>query len=153
MPRIPITIEQRRALRRWVLSQAPKPSHKACIEWFFEQFNHRISQSTVSESLSVRFANLDDLLSAVPNAQARLRTGYWDDLEQILVQWQHRVESRGGFTTGDIIRQKAQLLWQQLPQYQGKPCPEFSKSWLESFKKRHRIRTQQRFGEDASVPA
>ena len=35
---------------------------------------------------------------------------------------------------------------------QGKPRPEFSKHWLESYKKRHQVRLQQRFGEDASVP-
>src|SRR6195952_1019881 len=130
MPRLAITIEQRRALRRWRNSQTPLPSHKACIDWFYTQFNHKISQSTVSESLSARFAHLDDVAASAANSQSRHRTGQWDDLEQILAQWQHRIEARGGFTTGDIIRQKAQLLWHQLPQYQGKPRPEFNNTGL-----------------------
>lgn len=154
MPRISITIEQRRALRRWRSSQTPTPSHKACIDWFYTQFNHKISQSTVSESLGAHFSHLDDTstAAAIDSIQSRLRAGYWEDLEQILVQWQLRIEARGGFTTGEIIRQKAQNLWHQLSQYQGKPCPEFSERWLERYKKRHQIRVQQRFGEDASVP-
>jgi hypothetical protein len=154
MPRISITIEQQQALQRWQSSQTPTLSYKACIDWFYTQFNHKISQSTVSESLGAHFSHLDNMSTAlaIDSTQSRLQVGYWEDLEQILVQWQLWIEARGGFTTGEIIQQKAQTLWHQLPQYQGKPCPEFSKRWLESYKKRHNIQIQQRFGEDASVP-
>jgi hypothetical protein len=30
-----LTLDQRRALRRWAHAQTTRPSHKACIEWFF----------------------------------------------------------------------------------------------------------------------
>jgi hypothetical protein len=53
MPRKqPILLEQRRALRAWARKQHQKPTQKQCIEWFLQQYNHKLSQSTVSESLS-----------------------------------------------------------------------------------------------------
>ncbi|KAK3400019.1 Homeodomain-like protein [Sordaria brevicollis] len=54
-----LTLDQRRALRRWANSQTTRPSHKACIEWFQTQYNQTISQSTVSHSLSPKYARLD----------------------------------------------------------------------------------------------
>ncbi|KAH7275149.1 Homeodomain-like protein [Fusarium solani] len=47
-----LTLDQRRALRRWANGQTIRPSHKACIEWFYSQYGQQISQSTVSHSLS-----------------------------------------------------------------------------------------------------
>src|SRR5436305_366503 len=128
-----ISIEQRRALRTWAHSQHPKPSQKACIEWFYKTYNHKLSQSTVSESLSPHFDELDK--STVTGQ--RLRTGQWPDLEKVLYNWQQRIDSSGGFTTGDILREKAQEIWKKLPQYSDQRCPEFSVGWLDRFKKRY----------------
>jgi hypothetical protein len=50
-----ITIEQRIAL------QHPRSTQKQASDWFYQQFNHRLSQSTVSESLSKQYSNLDNL--------------------------------------------------------------------------------------------
>ncbi|KAI0482230.1 hypothetical protein GGR56DRAFT_176673 [Xylariaceae sp. FL0804] len=33
-----LTLDQRRALRRWAHGQTTRPSHKACIEWFYSQY-------------------------------------------------------------------------------------------------------------------
>ena len=117
-----ISFEQRRALRNWAHQQHPKPSQKACIEWFFSKYQHRLSQSTVSESLSSHFSNLDKSTSV----RQRLRTGHWPNLEKILYDWQQRIESQGGFTTGDILREKVQEIWKRLPEYLNQPRPDFS---------------------------
>lgn len=98
-----ITLEQRRALRKWAHQQYPKPTQKACIDWFLLQFNHKLSQSTVSESLSAHFKDLD---TSTTQGQ-RIRTGQWPDLKQILFDFQQRIDSQGGFTSGDILQQKA----------------------------------------------
>ena len=55
-----ITIEQQRALCRWAHRQHPKPTQKQCIEWFLHEYNHKLSQSTISKSLSTRFSHLDN---------------------------------------------------------------------------------------------
>lgn len=148
-PKRGISIEQRRALRRWAHRQVPKPTQRQCIEWFFQEYNHRLSQSTVSESLSSTFANLDD--SSHPTS-LRLRTGNWPELEKILFDWQIQIEQEGGVTTGDLLQEKARRIWAQLPQYTGQPCPEFSSRWLERFKKRYHISLRIRHGEAGSIP-
>jgi len=150
-PKRSISIEQRRALRNWAHRQTPKPSHKQCIEWFLEQYSHRLSQSTVSESLSDTFSNLDDPTSTI-STTVRVRGGQWPELEAILWEWQLRIERQGGFTTGDILREKARQIWSQHPQFAGKECPGFSTRWLEKFKKRHHIQTRVRHGEAGSIP-
>jgi Fission yeast centromere protein N-terminal domain len=72
-PRQDTTIEQRRALRRWAHRQYPKPTQKYCIEWFLPEYNHKLSQSTVSESLSAHFSHLDNYANS---ESQRLREGY-----------------------------------------------------------------------------
>lgn len=152
MARQGITIEQRRALRRWAHRQHPKPSQKACIQWFQETYGHKVSQSTVSESLSVTFARLDTEAGAISSSALRIRSGFWPELEEVLWHWQLRIEAQGAFTTGEILREKAQEVWRQLPHYSDKPKPEFSARWLEKFKKRHGIRARFQHGEVGSIP-
>ena len=96
-----ITIDQRRALRRWVHQQHPKPTQKQSIEWFLCEYHHKLSQSTISESLGSRFTFLDDNQDASQSLQVRV--GYWPDLEKVLFTWQKRVDERGGLTSGELL--------------------------------------------------
>lgn len=148
-PKQRITLEQRQALRNWASRQHPRPSQKACITWFEARFNHRISQSTVSESLSSRFEASD---TSLPKDRSRIRLGQWPDLENLLYRWQRRIEEKGGITSGELLQQKARQIWHQLPQYSALPYPEFSVGWLQKFKKRHGIQEHTRHGELGSVP-
>lgn len=147
-----VTIDQRRALRRWAHRQHPKPTQKQSIEWFLLEYNHKLSQSTISESLGSRFAFLDDDDYKTPQT-SRIREGYWPDLEQILFTWQQRIDSRGGFTSGELLQAKAKEIWAQLLQYANKPVPEFSTGWLEGFKKRFQVSSRVRHGEAGSTSA
>ncbi|KFZ16898.1 hypothetical protein V501_02019 [Pseudogymnoascus sp. VKM F-4519 (FW-2642)] len=145
-----IHIHQRQALRAWAFKQTPRPSQKACITWFYDKYSQRIGQSTVSESLSAHFESIDN--SESPGQSARIRTGNWPDLEAVLFNWQLRIEEQGGVTSGELLQQKAQQIWRQLPQYSQRPCPEFSVGWLQKFKQRHYIQDYRRHGELGSVP-
>ncbi|KFY61417.1 hypothetical protein V496_05011 [Pseudogymnoascus sp. VKM F-4515 (FW-2607)] len=89
---------------------------------------------------------------ALPASTLRIRSGFWPELEEILWHWQLRIEAQGGFTTGEILREKAREVWRQLPYYSNKPEPEFSTRWLEKFKKRHSIRARFQHSEAASTP-
>ena len=147
-PKQRILIHQRQALRNWALSQYPRPSQKTCIAWFLEKYGLKISQSTVSESLSSHFRGLD----TANQDRSRLRSGQWPDLEKILYIWQQRIEEKGRVISGELLREKAQRIWYELPQYSALPCPEFSNGWLQKFKKRHNISEHILHGEHGSVP-
>ena len=144
-----VTIDQRRALRQWAHRQHPKPTQKQCIEWFSHEYNHKLGQSTVSESLGSRFSFLD---TDTKTSQAlRVRDGAWPALEQVLFEWQRRIELRGGFTSAELLKEKAKEFWLHLPQYTDQSIPEFSTRWLEGFKKRFHISVRARHGEAGST--
>ena len=153
MPRRPISDEQRGALRRWYQRQHPKPRQSEAARWFETQFGHRITQSTVSESLSDRFTYLDTPSAPNTTSSFRQRQPQWPILEAILFDWQRRIEQQGGVVTGDILLLKAREIWPRIPQYQDRPLPSFSIGWLEKFKKRHDIKQRTQHGEASSVPA
>lgn len=140
-----LSLEQRRALRRWANGQTVRPSHKACIEWFQQQYNQIISQSTVSHSLSPKYARLDGdpALSG-----SRLRFGNWPDVEKLVLMWYHSMVNSGRHPTNEELADKAKSVFQQLPRYKDETPPEFSPGWIHRFKKRYGllVRRQRRHG-------
>ena len=56
----------------------PKTNTKTVFEWFFAEYGHRLSQSTVFESLNKTLAKLD---KATSTTALRQRAGNWPDLE------------------------------------------------------------------------
>ncbi|KFA65204.1 hypothetical protein S40285_01458 [Stachybotrys chlorohalonatus IBT 40285] len=142
-----LTLDQRRALRRWASSQPIRPSHKSCIEWFFSQYGQQISQSTVSHSLSPKYSRLDG-----DNPQlsgSRLRFGNWPDVEKLVLMWYQQVQASGRHPTNEELGEKAKTIFGQLPRYKEEDPPEFSPGWIHRFKKRYGllIRRQRRHGE------
>lgn len=138
-----LSLDQRRALRRWANSQTIRPSHKACIEWFRNQYNQNISQSTVSHSLSLKYARLDDdpVLSG-----SRMRLGNWPDVEKLVLMWYNSMILTGRQPSNEELGEKAKAVFQQMPRYKDEPSPEFSPGWIHRFKKRYGllIRRQRR---------
>ena len=148
-----LTLDQRRALRRWANSQTIRPSHKACIEWFYEQYGQQISQSTVSHSLSPKYTRLDG-----DNPQlsgSRLRFGNWPDVEKLVLLWYQQVQASGRQPTNDELGEKAKSIFMQLPRYRDENAPEFSPGWIHRFKKRYGllVRRQRRVGDNGVNPA
>lgn len=140
-----LSLDQRRALRRWANSQTVRPSHKACIEWFASQYGNTISQSTVSHSLSPKYARLD---GDPQLSGSRLRFGNWPDVEKLVLMWHHSMVSSGRQPTNEELADKAKSIFQQLPRYKDEQPPEFSPGWIHRFKKRYGllIRRQRRHG-------
>lgn len=140
-----LSLDQRRALRRWANSQTVRPSHKACIEWFLGQYGQAISQSTVSHSLSPKYARLD---GDPQLSGSRLRFGNWPDVEKLVLMWHTSMVNSGRQPTNDELAEKAKVIFQQLPRYKDDPAPEFSPGWIHRFKKRYGllIRRQRRHG-------
>ncbi|TFB00350.1 CENP-B-like protein [Trichoderma ghanense] len=148
-----LTLDQRRALRRWANNQTIRPSHKACIEWFFSQYGQQISQSTVSHSLSPKYSRLDG-----DNPQlsgSRLRFGNWPDVEKLVLLWYQQVQAAGRQPTNEELGEKAKAIFSQLPRYKEETPPEFSPGWIHRFKKRYGllIRRQRRHGDGGINPA
>lgn len=140
MPRNSILDTQRRALRIWHRSQYPRPPHKDCIKWFSENFHFKISQSTISESLSDKFKSLDDAVEITGKPSYRRRQCQWPLLEKLLYEWQQDLEKQGTHCSGEQLIERAQEIWTQIPDYEHIPVPEFSSGWLSRFKVRHNIR-------------
>ncbi|KAK4098315.1 Homeodomain-like protein [Parathielavia hyrcaniae] len=138
-----LTLDQRRALRRWASSQPVRPSHKACIDWFKGQYNQIISQSTVSHSLSPKYARLD---GDTQLSGSRLRFGNWPDVEKLVLLWHQQMVNNGRHPSNEELAEKAKNIFTQLPRYKDESPPEFSPGWIHRFKKRYGllIRTQRR---------
>lgn len=141
-----LSLEQRRALRRWANTQTVRPSHKACIEWFHTQYGQTISQSTVSHSLSPKYARLD---GDPQLSGSRLRFGNWPDVEKLVLMWYQSMNNSGRQPTNEELADKAKSIFQQLPRYKDEPAPEFSPGWIHRFKKRYGllVRRQRRHGQ------
>jgi hypothetical protein len=121
-----ITIEQQIALRRWAYQQHPRPTQKQAGDWFFQQFNHRISQSTVLESLLKQYDNLDNLPARTALSKLKQKQSLWPELERVLLKWQRRIKRQGGSTSRELLIAKARQIWNQLPCYNGLAMPAFS---------------------------
>lgn len=133
-----LTLDQRRALRRWANEQPTRPSHKACIEWFFSKYNQHISQSTVSHSLSPKYQRLDAVNGDGPQLSgSRLRFGNWPDIEKMVLLWYQQIQSTGRNPTNEELGEKAKLIFMSLPRYRDEKPPEFSPGWIHRFKKRY----------------
>lgn len=140
-----LTLDQRRALRRWASSQPSRPSHKLCIDWFYKQYNQTISQSTVSHSLSPKYARLD---GDTQLSGSRLRFGNWPDVEKLVLLWHQQMLNSGRHPSNEELAEKAKNIFTQLPRYKEETPPEFSPGWIHRFKKRYGllVRRQRRHG-------
>jgi hypothetical protein len=140
---------QQKALRDWVYSQSPRPTQKACIAWFQAHYNHRLSQSTVSDIRSQQYHYLDSECN--PSSATHKGISQWQDLEAILYKWHHILDYKGVYINGDILIDKARQIWSSLPQYRDQPPPACSSGWLHRFKQRYNIKQQTYHREAGSV--
>lgn len=133
-----LTLDQRRALRRWANGQSTRPSHKACIDWFYSRYNQYISQSTVSHSLSPKYQRLDAVNGDGPQLSgSRLRFGNWPDIEKLVLVWYQQVQATGRNPTNEELGEKAREIFTNMPRYRDEKPPEFSPGWIHRFKKRY----------------
>ncbi|KHJ32157.1 putative centromere binding protein cbh2 [Erysiphe necator] len=147
MARKSILKRERRELRAWYIQQQPRPSHRECITWFEEKFHQKLTQGTISKSLSHRYSHLDDYnASSIAENGCRTRTSKWPILEKLLFEWQQSVEAQrdgSASVTSDALVAKAMEIWPQIPEYRDQPQPLFSSGWLTNYKTRYNSKTQQ----------
>ena len=61
------------------------------------------------------------------------------------------MQQKRAVITGDILKEKAQQLWDALPQYHDIEPPKWSNGWLHGFKKRFKIKEYVQHGEAGSA--
>jgi len=150
--RRPITVAQRLALRRYA-QKHPQLNQTALVTWFEKEFDHRLSQGTVSESLSKRFSHLDTTTISTNNTtleKTKARSPQWPQLEAALFEWHRRAEQEIPIS-GELIKEVATRLWKILEVYKNMEVPQFSNGWLAKFKGRYGIKQRTRHGEAGSV--
>ena len=143
-----LSFAQRLAIRQYARAH-PRLTQNQLREWFEYSFQRIITQPTISESLSSKFAHLDTDTPINPKQQ-RVRPAKYPHLEAALFEWHQRVEIDIPLSS-EAIKEQARRFWSRLPQYQEMELPQFSNGWLEGFKKRHGIKQRIRHGEAASL--
>ncbi|RKF63810.1 ARS-binding protein 1 [Erysiphe neolycopersici] len=147
MARKSILEHERKELRIWYLQQQPRPSHRECIAWFEEKFHQKLTQGTISKSLSNRYSHLDDHNACSTSQNScRTRTSRWPILEKLLFEWQKSLEAQqdgADEVNNDILIAKATEIWSQIPEYRDQPQPLFSSGWLANYKARYFSKTRQ----------
>lgn len=135
-----ITDAQRKALRNYFRENIEsKPSQKDLEEWFNNKYDHKISQSSISEILSPKWAYLDQVESLNwPDAKKR-KTSHWPDLEDALFHWYQIQLGKGVPTTIKTVKEMAAVFWHSFPQYRDQQEPCWSAGWFYAFKSRYRI--------------
>lgn len=109
----------------------PHALNKDLQQWFQSTYSQTISLSSISEILSSRYSYLDSTENPYQNSKRR-RPECWPELEKALYKWIQQAEGYISIT-GDVIREKVQFFWKNLPAYEGKEMPTFSNSWLHNF--------------------
>jgi len=151
--RVAISSAQRAALRRHAQAN-PTLRHRQLVEWFQSQFSHKISQGTISDSLSQRWAYLDTQTN-FPADRRRERVSVYPELEKCLLAWFDNFESVDqdvGYgedgaenatavagPTMDQWRRQAVQFWQSLECYADQEMPNFNSGWIDRFKRRHAL--------------
>ena len=146
--RLPITAEQKAALRAHHRSTHPPLEYRELRAWFEQRYGRSVAASSVSEILSSRYDHLDQ--SNFQRSAKRQRVEKWPELELALIQWVRRVEDKV-ILTGDILKQKAEFFFSSIPKYDGAEMPRFSNGWLLGFKTRHSVKQYIHHGEAGSV--
>ena len=144
-----MSVSQRQALRNYA-RQNPLLTQSQLRQWFEAEFQRLITQPTISESLSSKFAHLDSPGTNLPSGRQRTRAVQHPELEQALFEWQQRIEKNIPLS-GEAIREQAKRFWSRLPQYREMEIPIFSNRWLQGYKQRYNIRQRVRYREAASV--
>lgn len=74
------------------LKTHPKPTQRACAEWFLSQFDRHINRATVSKILSSKYEYLD---TGFAGQNKRPLASRWPLLDEALYIWQQRHENAG----------------------------------------------------------
>ncbi|GEQ70928.1 hypothetical protein JCM33374_g4609 [Metschnikowia sp. JCM 33374] len=138
-----ITTNQRIILRQYA-RENQDIRQSELREWFEMEFGQKISQSSISESLSSKFSSLDNTEDVRQPESKRRRVSQYPELEEALYKWLKESQTQPlGLLSDSKLREHAVRIWGQL--YPEKEVPTFSTGWAFGFRKRCGI-IHQRFG-------
>jgi hypothetical protein len=140
--RISFTDKERQRLREYHTNN-PSFTPQQLASWFGIEFGRKVSNSSVYDILSDKYAYLDD--AEASDAARRKKGPQWVELEGALFKWWQDVQPRE--VTGKELRNKANEIWQVLPTCQGKKQPSFSDGWLTSWRARHGLASPTRYAD------
>ena len=146
-----ITDLERKLIREHFHEKGGQIKHKELIQWYSQTHCRTFNQSTISESLSPKFAYLDHWSKTGHPERKRRREAWFPDLEHALFEWQQTLRKRGVSVTGEILLEEAKRLWTLLPQYRAEQEPKWSIGWVQNFNQRHSTRKHPPYGEGSSV--
>lgn len=133
---------QKAALRQHY-HRNPRMQYKDLAKWFEEKFNQKINMSTISRTMSAKYAFLDEIQGQAVSGK-RFRPENWPELESALSEWVQCAKNQGLALSHEILRQKARQYWPMI--YPGKEIPSFSNSWFDRFQSRHEIKIRKQRG-------
>lgn len=135
-----ITDTQRKSLRDYFLENfESKPSQKDLAGLFNSKYDHTISQSSVSEILSPKWAYLDEAQGLNRLEAKKRKASYWPDLEDALFCWYRIQLGKGIPSTAKTLKETASVFWYSFPQYRDQQEPCWSAGWFYAFMSRYRM--------------
>jgi hypothetical protein len=130
--RIAFTDKDRQSLRLYHRSY-PSLTPQQLASWFESEYGRKVSNSSVYDILSEKYAYLDN--AEATDAVRKKKGPQWAEVEDALFKWWQDVQPRD--VTGKELKNKANEIWQMLPNCQGKKPPSFSDGWLSNWRVRH----------------
>lgn len=111
----------------------PSATPHQLASWFESEFGRRVSNSSVYDILSAKYAYLDT--TEATDAVRKKKGPQCPELEEDLYKWWQEVQPRE--VNGRELRMKANEIWQNLPAYHGEKAPSFSDGWLSNWRARY----------------
>ena len=149
-----ITDLQRKDLRvhkQALIQENGEFTYKQLGEFFKERYDRVLSKSTISDSLSFKFKQLDEEDHPLHPDSKKQRTSYWPDVDAAVFDWQQQMLKKKPSITNETLMDMARKLFQKLPQYRDIELPKFSSGWLKGYKTRYKIQTPIRHNEFGAV--
>lgn len=145
-PHVSLTLEEKAAVLKHK-KQNPGITQSQLVDWIQLQLKKHINRTTVSKILS-SFVPSDDN----ENEKAKRRRNVQEpDLERALLEWFLRHECEGVMTDELLQAKGKQIAGIMREQRQEFHELTFSNGWLQSFKKRHNIKSYKKHGESGST--
>jgi hypothetical protein len=127
-----------------------KAPFRDLLSQLYRNQHHPVHQSQVSRVLASEYQHLDALEeTSTDNTVARKREAHNPRLEELLFEWQQRLQAHGQIIIGSLLKERAERFWNELQL--GSTKPAFLNGWLQGFKTRHKIRGYRLHGEGSSI--
>jgi len=126
------TDKERQRLRLYHKSYPTLTPHQLAL-WFEKEFGRRVSNSSVYDILSAKYAYLDT--TEATDAVRKKKGPQCPELEEELYRWWQEVQPRD--VNGKELRMKASDIWHTLLSCHGDKVPSFSDGWLSNWRARY----------------